>query len=50
MVKDRLQDATESAIYMCGMNALDQDDLFYAMLHCDPSFECETQVGLDFYA
>jgi len=49
MVKDRLHDAMESTIYMCGMAALDFDDPYYDILFCDPSLECDTIVEPKFY-
>ena len=44
MLKDKLHDATESDIYMCGMTALNHDDPCYDMFHCDPSLECNSHV------
>ncbi len=36
MVKDKLHNAMESTIYMCGMAALAHDDPCYDMFQCDP--------------
>ena len=49
MAKDRLLDAMESAIFMCGMAPLDPDDPCYAIFHCDPSFDCDTHIESDFH-
>ena len=49
MVKDRLHDAMESTIFMCGMAALDFDYPCYDILLCDPSLECDTIVEPEFY-
>jgi hypothetical protein len=44
-----LRDATESAIFVCGMAPLDFDDPLYDIFQCDPSFSCDTHVEADFY-
>ncbi len=49
MAKDRLHDATESPIFICGMTALDPDDLFYNICLCDPSLDCDTHIEADVY-
>jgi hypothetical protein len=49
MVKDILEDAMEFVIFMCGMAALDTDDPCYYIYHCDPSLECDTHLGPEFY-
>ena len=50
MVKDKLTDAIESTIYMCGMVVLDLDAPCFDIFHCEPSLaECDTHVESDFY-
>ena len=39
----------ESAIYMCGMTALDHDDPCYVMFQCDPSLECDSHAESEFF-
>jgi len=48
-VKDRLHDAMESSIFICGMAPLDPDDPCYGIFECDISLDCETHVEADFY-
>jgi hypothetical protein len=49
VAKNRLHDATESPIFICGMAALDYDDPFYNMFLRDPSLDCDTHIEVDFY-
>ena len=49
IAKDRLVDATESAIYMCGMAALDLDDPFFDIFQCDSTFHCDSHIESEFY-
>ncbi len=49
IAKDRLVDATESAIYMCGMAALDLDDSFFDIFQCDPTFDRDSHIESEFY-
>jgi len=49
MVKDMLNDAVESTIFMCGMVALDLDDPCYDLFRFDPSLDCDTHVESEFY-
>ncbi len=48
-VKDRLHDAMESSIFICGMAPLDPDDPCYDIFQCDTSLDCDTHVEADFY-
>jgi hypothetical protein len=47
--KDRLDDATESLIYMCGMAPLDPDDPCFDIFQCDPSLDCDTHIESELY-
>ena len=49
IAKDMLVDATESAIYMCGMAPLDLDDPFFDIFQCDPTFDCDSHIESEFY-
>jgi hypothetical protein len=49
IAKVRRVDATESAIYMCGMAALDLDDPFFDIFQCDPTFDCDSHIESEFY-
>ncbi len=49
MAKDRLHDAMDSSIFMCGMTPLDPDDPCYDIFHCDPSLDCTTHIEADLY-
>ena len=49
VAKDRLSDAIESTIFVCGMAPLDPDDPMYDIFQCDPSLECNTHIEADFY-
>ncbi len=49
VAKDRLHDATESPIFVCGMAALDSDDPFYNIFLCNPSLDCNTHIEADLY-
>jgi hypothetical protein len=49
LAKDRLRDATESTIFVCGMAPLDFDDPLYDIFQCDPSLSCDTHVEADLY-
>jgi len=49
MVKDRLNGVMESIIFMCGMVALDLDNMWNALFHCEPSLECDTHGKSEFY-
>ena len=44
MARDRLHDAMESAIFVCGMAPLDPDDPFYDVFLCDPALDCNTHT------
>ncbi len=44
-----LVDATDSAIYMCGMAPLDLDDPFFDIFQCDPTFDCDSHFESEFY-
>ena len=48
LVKDRLHDAMESSIFICGMAPLDPDDPCYGIFLCDTSLDCDTHVEADF--
>ena len=48
IAKDMLVDATESAIYMCGMAPLDLDDPFFDIFQCDPTFDCDSHIESEF--
>ena len=49
VAKDRLHDATESPIFICGMAALDYDEPFYNIFLCDPSLDCDTHIEAIFF-
>ena len=42
LAKDRLRDAMESTIFICGMAPLD-------IFQCDPSLECKTHIEANYY-
>ena len=47
--KERLVDATKSAIYMFGMAPLDLEDPLFDIFQCDPTFDCDSHIELEFY-
>ena len=49
LAKDKLHDAMESPIFVCGMTPLDSDDSMYDIFRCDPSLDCNTHIEVDFY-
>jgi hypothetical protein len=49
LVKDRLHDAMESSIFICGMAPLDPDDPCYGIFLCDTTLDCDTHVEAEFY-
>jgi hypothetical protein len=49
MARDRLHDAMESPIFVCGMAPLDPDDPCYDVFHCDPSLDCNAHIEANFY-
>ena len=49
MAQDRLHDATESPIFMCGMSPLSPEDPCYDVFQCDPSLDCDTHIEANFY-
>ena len=49
MAKDRLHDAMESPIFMCGMSPLSPEDLCCDKFQCDPSLDCDTHIEANFY-
>jgi len=48
MARDKLHDATESPIFVCGMTPMDQNDPCYNFFHCDPSFDCTAHIEAKF--
>jgi len=44
IARDRLKDAMESAIFLCGMAPLDPDDSFCDVFLCDPVLDCNTHT------
>jgi hypothetical protein len=48
-VKDRLHDAMESSIFVCGMASLDPDDPCHGIFLCDTSLDCDTHMEAEFY-
>ena len=48
-VKDRLHDAMDSSIFICGLDPLDPDDPCYGIFQRDISLDCETHVEAVFY-
>ena len=50
MARDRLHDAMESLIFVCGMAPMDQDDPLYDVFHGDPSLVCSAHIEANFYA
>ena len=49
MARDRLHDAMESAIFVCGMGLLDQDDPCYDVFLYDTSLDCIAHIEAIFY-
>ena len=49
MARGKLQDATESPIYICGMAPLDPDDPCFDIFLCDTTLDCDTHVEAEFY-
>jgi len=47
--KDRLHDAMESSIFICGITPLDFGESIYDIFCCDPSLDCNTHIEGDFY-
>jgi hypothetical protein len=50
MAQDRLHDAMESPIFVCGMAPMDQYDPLYVVFHCDSSLDCSAHIEANFYA
>jgi hypothetical protein len=50
MAKDRLQDAIENTLFICGMAPLDPDNPCYDIFKRDPSMDCDTHVESEYYA
>ncbi len=48
-MKDRLHDAMELSIFICGKAPPDPDDPCYDIFLCDTSLDCDTHVEADFY-
>ena len=48
-VKDRLLDAMDSSIFLCGVAPLDPDDPCYGIFLCDTSLDCDSHVEAEFY-
>ena len=49
LAKDKLRDAMESIIFVCGMAPMYSDDPMYEIVLCDPSLDCNTHIDADFY-
>jgi hypothetical protein len=49
LAKDRLRDAMESLIFICGMAPLDSDDPMYDIFRCDPSLDCNMHIEAEFF-
>ena len=49
MVKDKMHDASESQIFICGMFPLDSHDPWYDLFQSDPSLDCDTRIEAEFY-
>ena len=50
LAKDRMLDAIESTIFMCGMAPVDPDDPCYDIFKCDPALDCDTHIESEYYA
>ena len=46
--KDMLVEAANYRIYMCGMDPLDPDELYFDIFHCDPSLDCDAHIESEF--
>ena len=49
IVEQALEDATNSEIFICGMQPLDEGSPCHDIFQCDPSLTCATPVESDFY-